>query len=173
MISMTSRFEKVLLVLVFFVFVVPFFIIVAIRIQGDKPEEVFCTMEAKMCPDGSYVGRSGPSCEFAECPKVNPTETDTAKINQKIINKGVSITPLEVVSDSRCPSNVQCIWEGKLELRVGLENGQNFEQVNFELGETVIFSGHNVSLKSADPYPKEGKQIEEGDYKFTFLVEQI
>ncbi len=31
---------------------------------------VACTMEAKMCPDGSYVGRSGPICEFAQCPDV-------------------------------------------------------------------------------------------------------
>lgn len=29
---------------------------------------VACTMEAKMCPDGSAVGRSGPNCEFAPCP---------------------------------------------------------------------------------------------------------
>lgn len=27
-----------------------------------------CTMEAKMCPDGSYVGRTGPNCEFTACP---------------------------------------------------------------------------------------------------------
>lgn len=27
-----------------------------------------CTMDAKMCPDGSYVGRQGPNCEFAACP---------------------------------------------------------------------------------------------------------
>ncbi|TSC75831.1 MAG: hypothetical protein G01um101430_1 [Parcubacteria group bacterium Gr01-1014_30] len=27
-----------------------------------------CTQEAKLCPDGSYVGRTGPNCEFAECP---------------------------------------------------------------------------------------------------------
>src|SRR3989344_4414359 len=33
---------------------------------------VACTMEAKQCPDGSYVGRSGPNCEFAECPKSSP-----------------------------------------------------------------------------------------------------
>ena len=34
------------------------------------PEEeiVFCTMDAKMCPDGSYVGRVAPDCEFAPCP---------------------------------------------------------------------------------------------------------
>lgn len=29
---------------------------------------VACTMEAKICPDGSSVGRSGPNCEFAPCP---------------------------------------------------------------------------------------------------------
>ena len=27
-----------------------------------------CTAEAKQCPDGSYVGRTGPNCEFTECP---------------------------------------------------------------------------------------------------------
>ena len=27
-----------------------------------------CTMEAKICPDGSTVGRQGPRCQFAPCP---------------------------------------------------------------------------------------------------------
>jgi hypothetical protein len=30
-------------------------------------EEVFCTMDALICPDGSGVGRSGPKCEFMPC----------------------------------------------------------------------------------------------------------
>jgi len=34
----------------------------------DEEEPVACTMDAKLCPDGSYVGRSGPNCEFEECP---------------------------------------------------------------------------------------------------------
>lgn len=29
---------------------------------------VACTMDAKICPDGSAVGRVPPSCEFAPCP---------------------------------------------------------------------------------------------------------
>ena len=29
---------------------------------------VMCTQEAKLCPDGSYVGRTGPNCEFTPCP---------------------------------------------------------------------------------------------------------
>ena len=32
------------------------------------PLPVACTMEAKLCPDGSAVGRTGPNCEFAACP---------------------------------------------------------------------------------------------------------
>lgn len=32
-------------------------------------EQVACTQEAKLCPDGyTYVSREGPNCEFAPCP---------------------------------------------------------------------------------------------------------
>ncbi|MGZ5050587.1 MAG: hypothetical protein ACXWF8_01040 [Methylobacter sp.] len=31
-------------------------------------EPVACTLDAKQCPDGSYVSRVPPSCEFAACP---------------------------------------------------------------------------------------------------------
>lgn len=35
---------------------------------GVVPSAVACTLEAKVCPDGSSVGRTGPNCEFAACP---------------------------------------------------------------------------------------------------------
>ena len=34
----------------------------------DIRESVACTADAMQCPDGSYVGRSGPNCEFV-CPE--------------------------------------------------------------------------------------------------------
>lgn len=34
----------------------------------NDDQGVACTMEAKVCPDGSYVGRQAPNCEFAPCP---------------------------------------------------------------------------------------------------------
>lgn len=34
-------------------------------------KQTFCTQEAKLCPDGSFVGRTGPNCEFSECPRGN------------------------------------------------------------------------------------------------------
>ncbi len=33
-----------------------------------SPPGKACTLEAKVCPDGSSVGRTGPNCEFAVCP---------------------------------------------------------------------------------------------------------
>jgi len=35
-----------------------------------------CTMEAKLCPDGSSVGRTGPNCKFAACPKKKDKKGD-------------------------------------------------------------------------------------------------
>ena len=40
-------------------------------LPGEPPyaeQPVACTMEAKQCPDGSFVGRVGPDCAFAACP---------------------------------------------------------------------------------------------------------
>ncbi|MFA5173497.1 MAG: hypothetical protein WC435_03840 [Candidatus Paceibacterota bacterium] len=34
---------------------------------SKKSEPKSCTLEAKICPDGTSVGRSGPNCEFAKC----------------------------------------------------------------------------------------------------------
>jgi len=53
--------------------VVLFLILLSLMGAGKKntdryPSSVACTMEAKICPDGTTVGRSGPSCEFSACP---------------------------------------------------------------------------------------------------------
>ncbi|MEA2112767.1 MAG: hypothetical protein U9P50_02220 [Patescibacteria group bacterium] len=40
-----------------------------VSMEGDVPGMVACTMEAKICADGSAVGRSGPDCEFEKCPE--------------------------------------------------------------------------------------------------------
>ena len=39
------------------------------RNAGEHSSQpIACPLDAKVCPDGSAVGRSGPSCEFASCP---------------------------------------------------------------------------------------------------------
>jgi hypothetical protein len=39
----------------------------------SSPAPVACTQEAKICPDGTSVGRAGSNCEFTLCPNVSPS----------------------------------------------------------------------------------------------------
>jgi hypothetical protein len=43
--------------------------------QKTPPHQTACTLEAKVCPDGSSVGRTGPNCSFAPCPTAEPIST--------------------------------------------------------------------------------------------------
>jgi hypothetical protein len=49
-----------------------------------KNNGVACTMEAKLCPDGSSVGRVAPDCEFAVCPIVPLGEDQKSYINEEL-----------------------------------------------------------------------------------------
>ncbi|MBI4426780.1 MAG: hypothetical protein HY567_04335 [Candidatus Kerfeldbacteria bacterium] len=53
---------------------------------------VACTQDAKLCPDGSYVGRVAPNCEFAECPTANATnDANAANGNANTANTDVTV----------------------------------------------------------------------------------
>lgn len=56
-------------------------IVYFVRTQKSA-EQIACTQEAKQCPDGSYVGRTGPHCEFAKCSEIKssnqPENIDTS-----------------------------------------------------------------------------------------------
>jgi len=68
--------NKNALYLVIGLMVASFLILIGYAIYGSQLRNMplqpgpgaICTMEAKQCPDGSYVGRQGPNCEFAACP---------------------------------------------------------------------------------------------------------
>ena len=47
-------------------------------LSKPQPAQIACTQEAKLCPDGSYVGRTGPNCEFAACPTPTPVPSTTS-----------------------------------------------------------------------------------------------
>ncbi|MFH0969572.1 MAG: hypothetical protein V1804_03640 [Patescibacteria group bacterium] len=45
---------------------------------AKQPSQV-CTQEAKQCPDGSYVSRTGTNCEFKACPETSVVGNDKDK----------------------------------------------------------------------------------------------
>ena len=57
---------------------------------------VACAMDAKICPDGSSVGRVPPDCEFAECPCVVKEKVKCAK-------EGECINPPNLIGKTDYP----------------------------------------------------------------------
>ena len=92
--------------------------IIALLAAGcGKPTKQGCTMDAKVCPDGSAVGRVGPGCEFAECPKVENAETATG--TQEILKNDAAIEPAEAeVTSKTCPREVKVCQDGSTVMRI-------------------------------------------------------
>lgn len=64
---------------------------------SDTPSVVACTMEAMLCPDGeTYVGRTGPNCEFEACPAVDTTEAVTPLFGQGLFTTVVPLVAFEL-----------------------------------------------------------------------------
>lgn len=71
--------------------------------ETETDEAVFCTMDAKQCPDGSYVGRTGPNCEFTACPAVSDDQSemqDMIVVAEPIENDLVT-SPLQLSGEAR------------------------------------------------------------------------
>ena len=56
----------------------------AMRDRGNNNESVFCTQDAKLCSDGSYVSRVPPKCDFALCAKEDLITVESPKPSEII-----------------------------------------------------------------------------------------
>ncbi len=134
-----------------------------------------CNQDAKICPDGSSVGRSGPKCEFSICAPAGATSgTIHTTMGQKMTAQGVSITPLEIISDSRCPSDplINCIWAGTVEIRAQIQSGLGFGILNLQLGKPVTTEKEIITLSEVSPAKTEQVEIPVSSYRFTFDVKK-
>lgn len=144
----------------------------------DRPDgdQIACTMEAMMCPDGTYVGRSGPNCQFV-CPVTStstaPQAVDlkiTMALNESKIVEGTTITVWAVTEDSRCPSDVQCIQAGRVRVALHFATSSGDSIVEVEIGKTVTTETLSITLDEVTPYPVSTRKIADGDYKFVLSV---
>jgi hypothetical protein len=141
--------------------------------------DVVCTMDAKSCPDGSFVGRIPPSCEFASCPNTQNNDQNSIGnglilgIGQKGKVNGIEITLDSIVQDSRCPLDVQCIWAGQIVAKVkilSLGDTHKLETAEISSEKSYVFNGYNISISSVTPPKNSKKEIKSGDYLLTFNV---
>jgi hypothetical protein len=135
-------------------------------------EMIACTMDAMMCLDGSYVGRTGPNCEFV-CPASTsaPTDLFEMRLNATTTIKSATLTVKEVIEDSRCPVDVTCIQAGTVRVKTLVSRAGNLTEQIFELNKpTTADDKSTLELINVTPAPHADVPIQKGDYRFTFKV---
>lgn len=87
-------------------------------------------------------------------------------------NTDVSITPLQIIEDSRCPANVNCIWAGRFVVKAKITEEDLSKEYNFTEGERVVTDFGEIALTKVVPVPVAGDRVKPEDYRFTFHIER-
>jgi hypothetical protein len=99
--------------------------------------------------------------------------TATLKLNEAAsFPDGLSIRVTEVVEDSRCPANANCIQAGTVRISVRTRSAMGVSTNIFKPGSVLTTEVHKITLVSVAPQTMAGRRIADNDYRFTFKVEK-
>ena len=107
-----------------------------------------------------------------------PNREFKLKVGQRVTLKGtrLQIKFISVANDSRCPSDVTCVWAGNAAARFQLSTGRSQKMVtlntsgNATFVREVEYKGYKVKLVDLSPYPRSDRKIAPHDYVATLLV---
>ena len=86
----------------------------------------------------------------------------------------------EVLEDSRCPTEVECVWTGQARIALLIRQGEA-EPVRVEFNtnpapgqnkQTAEIGDYTVELQSLDPYPETTEAIPFEDYRASLIITQ-
>jgi hypothetical protein len=111
---------------------------------------------------------------------VNPNEVFSLQINQTAVldDDGMEITFLGITEESRCPTNTECLWAGRVIAEFKVEKGgesviktltDNPENDPL-LSTSFLAFGHTVILDEVAPYP-DGNPIKQKDYVVKLIID--
>lgn len=116
------------------------------------------------------------------CQSFSLTEPTEISIGERIqhCEEPVAVTFQQVTQDSRCPTNVSCVWQGIVEIELVIEVAEATE--SFLLSSyppyqnvpgQVDFKGYRINFLDAFPYPHSTQKIQPEDYQVILLLEKL
>jgi hypothetical protein len=110
-------------------------------------------------------------------PAVPESNQSPVHLGERFEAGNVTLIPTRVVSDSRCPIGVQCVWAGTVTVEADvLVSGENTagkkQSYEFTLNEPVVVDGYEITLASVVPATRQGTVIESFQYAFQFTVRE-
>ncbi len=117
----------------------------------------------------SEAGYRITSYEEGTAPHETPSErTISLALQETGTVSGITLTPLTLEEDSRCPSDVVCIQAGTVRVSVRIEEAGAVRTEVLTLGE----ANGAITLSAVEPYPIAAEAAERAAYRFTFIVER-
>lgn len=87
--------------------------------------------------------------------------------------QGLTVEFVRVVEDSRCPSDVECVWAGEVKVQVATRiNDAEAVQHEIKAGEHASVGAFRVVVVKVEPIPVSTRQIPQEEYRVTLKVEQ-
>ncbi len=149
---------------------------------GPPPEELItCTAEARLCGDGTAVGRIAPLCQFDICPGESTSTQSQAEekeavvsgiMNQKLIALGITLEPTSIKEDSRCAIDVVCIQAGTVRLQARVTTDGLTKVEEFTLQKPMTTDYGTITLSEVSPQRIAGAVIQPQEYLFTFTIQK-
>ncbi|QQR82753.1 hypothetical protein IPJ70_01425 [Candidatus Campbellbacteria bacterium] len=103
--------------------------------------------------------------------RVRAPEDIVLGVGKKGVAAGMTITFNKLVSDSRCPAGVQCVWAGAVTANVTLESGIEKTIVDIASNkEPIVFAGYLVSIVSVVPDKVQGGIVDLEKYVVMFRI---
>ena len=105
----------------------------------------------------------------ATVPKKTYANGPTAAIGETANLEGVTVRPITVIEDSRCPALVRCVWAGRVRISAEVSGTGSRE---LTLGEPAAVSGGTLTLVDVRPGKRTPEAIPSRDYQFTFRFQR-
>lgn len=87
--------------------------------------------------------------------------------------QGLSVEFVRIVEDSRCPTDVECVWAGEVIVQVATRiDKAQAEQHQIKAGEHATVGAFRVFVVKVEPLPISTRQIPQEEYRVTLKVEQ-
>ncbi len=89
-----------------------------------------------------------------------------ARLGQTVrVSPGITVEPLRVIEDSRCPRNVNCVWAGRFVLSARVRDHGRVQTVRLTLGQPTILRRGRLTLDQVMP-ERSAKGVNSRRYRF-------
>ena len=111
-------------------------------------------------------------------PKVSLNEQFTIKAGRQVVIKGekLSVRFSSVQNESRCPTGVQCVWEGNAAISIEVSKKRKKSTQAVLNTNTAIqpnelaYKKYRIKLLGLNPYPRIDEKTEAKDYEAVMIV---